>query len=136
MKGSKIIPNIMKHDKCKKLNHGIISDMVKKMSKNENIINIINKILSYKKENKYVDNVNDKDYDIMIKNVKDNYNLFKKKIPNIPLFMIHSRNFRTIKNKNIKLKKYNTFVNNKNSRFPFSIHKNVIDSNHEIINNF
>ncbi|CXI25514.1 conserved Plasmodium protein, unknown function [Plasmodium berghei] len=120
MQNSREIKNVMKYGKLNRNN--IFSDIVKK----------INKILSYKKENRYIDNINDKYYIEKMKNVKENYNMFKKNITNIPGFMIYTRNYRTIKNKNPKLKKY-VFINKKNGKLPFLIYKNYIDNNHEII---
>ncbi|CAD2101608.1 conserved Plasmodium protein, unknown function [Plasmodium vinckei] len=115
MKTSSGVTNIMKQGE---LNRNVLSQMLKRnlytfknVSKNENISKLINNILPSKKEN---------------------CNFFKKNVTNIPVLMVHTRNFRTIKNKSSKLKK-NIFINKKNSKLPFSIYTNYANNNHERI---
>ncbi|CAD2089306.1 conserved Plasmodium protein, unknown function [Plasmodium vinckei lentum] len=119
MKTSSGVTNIMKQGE---LNRNVFSQMLKRnlytfknvskhVSKNENISKLINNILPSKKEN---------------------YSLFKKNVTTIPVLMVHTRNFRTIKNKSSKLKK-NIFINKKNSKLPFSIYTNYANNNHERI---
>ncbi|CAD2101639.1 hypothetical protein YYG_04151 [Plasmodium vinckei petteri] len=115
MKTSSGVTNIMKQGE---LNRNVFSQMLKRnlytfknVRKNENISKLINNILPSKKEN---------------------CNFFKKNVTNIPVLMVHTRNFRTIKNKSSKLKK-NIFINKKNSKLPFSIYTNYANNNHERI---
>ncbi|SCM09461.1 conserved Plasmodium protein, unknown function [Plasmodium chabaudi adami] len=68
----------------------------------------------------------------MLPNKKENYNLFIKNCTTNPMLMMHNRNFRTIKNKNSKLKK-NIFINKKSNKLPFSMYKNYSNNNHERI---
>ncbi|SCM05472.1 conserved Plasmodium protein, unknown function [Plasmodium chabaudi adami] len=68
----------------------------------------------------------------MLPNKTANYNLFIKNCTASPMLMMHNRNFRTIKNKNSKLKK-NIFINKKSNKLPFSMYKNYSNNNHERI---
>ncbi|SCM00965.1 conserved Plasmodium protein, unknown function [Plasmodium chabaudi chabaudi] len=68
----------------------------------------------------------------MLPNKTANYNLFIKNCTASPMLMMHNRNFRTIKNKNSKLKK-NIFINKKSNKLPFTMYKNYSNNNHERI---
>ncbi|KEG00827.1 hypothetical protein YYE_04273 [Plasmodium vinckei vinckei] len=112
MKTSSGVTNIMKQGE---FNLNGFSQIVKRnlyTVRNGNISKVINNILPSK---------------------KGNYNLFKKNITTIPVVMVHTRNFRTIKNKSSKLKK-NIFISKKNNKLPFSIYRNYGNNNERIDN--
>ncbi|VEV55758.1 conserved Plasmodium protein, unknown function [Plasmodium vinckei vinckei] len=112
MKTSSGVTNIMKQGE---FNLNGFSQIVKRnlyIVRNGNISKVINNILPSK---------------------KGNYNLFKKNITTIPGVMVHTRNFRTIKNKSSKLKK-NIFISKKNNKLPFSIYRNYGNNNERIDN--